>query len=586
MTAMGTPPPQRTPEPPDTQVPKPPRRRPASMEPSELGFKPQHPVHWLSPTMLVTTAAQVLLSSVFGEFLDKRELQGTLPEEIIDERPGSLDDTGVWFDFVADLGDGFNPTYTIAYLLAQDAIEVDGAQLPRGHFLMMGGDEIYPTPSSGRYDDKTVGPYKAALPNPPPDGTPALYALPGNHDWYDGLSSFLRLFARSGRDEIGGWCSRQSRSYFAIRLPQRWWLLALDTQFGAYIDQPQLDYFHKMAAQIQPNDKIILCTPTPSWVEASWDTGAYDSTDFFIRTVLAPTNADIKLMLSGDLHHYARYEGSDRQLIHCGGGGAYLYPTHRMPEDIQVPPKPASPHHHLAEPPEQYHLRHTFPTKATSRRYAAGVFFRAPTRNPGFIGMLGTVHTLFMASLVGLFLHTSALTHKWLELPIAIMTLVFLLGGIAFANSPTGGGGKAWRRIALGALHGIAQLALGVGATWLLAHIHVLHSTWPLPIVAGVVYLFVVGAVGTLILCAYMLVASTFGVNLNELFSAQGITDSKSFLRMRIDEAGALTIYPIEVPTVSRQWIATPGSEVAHASWIEPTKPIGYGLTEPPIVIR
>jgi hypothetical protein len=87
-------------------------------------------------------------------------------------------------------------------------------------------------------------------------------------------------------------------------------------------------------------------------------------------------------------------------------------------------------------------------------------------------------------------------------------------------------------------------------------------------------------------LCAYMLVASTFGVNLNELFSAQGITDSKSFLRMRIDDSGALTIYPIEVPTISRTWVVTPGAEVAHASWIEPTKPIGYGLTEPPIVVR
>src|SRR5258705_13793361 len=99
-------------------------------------------------------------------------------------------------------------------------------------------------------------------PNPPPEGTPALYALPGNHDWYDGLSSLLRLFARNGREEIGGWCSRQSPSYFAIRPPQRWGLLAVDTQFGAYIDQPQLDYFHKAAGQIQPGGKIILCTPT------------------------------------------------------------------------------------------------------------------------------------------------------------------------------------------------------------------------------------------------------------------------------------------------------------------------------------
>jgi hypothetical protein len=596
MTAMGMgSPPQQRREPEAARGPgadpgsvgasPPARARPTSMQPSELGFTPQHPVHWLSPTMLATTALQVVLSSVFGEFLDKRELQGSLPDKINDERPGQVDDTEVWFDFVADLGDGFDPTYSIAYLLAQDAIEVDGTRLPRGQFLMMGGDEIYPTPSSGRYDDKTYGPYKAAMPNPPPGVPPALYALPGNHDWYDGLSSFLRLFARNGKEDIGGWLSKQARSYFAIRLPQRWWLLAVDMQFGAYIDQPQLDYFARVAAEIQPDDKIILCTPTPAWVEASWNAGCYDSTDFFIRTVLNPTGAEIRLMLSGDLHHYARYEGP-RQLIHCGGGGAYLYPTHRLPESLPVPPPPANRHHHRAEPTATYALRHTFPSKKQSRRYAAGVFWRGLTRNPGFIGLVGTAHTLFMASIVTLFVPSSPLTRKWLELPIAIMVLVLLGGGIAFANSPTGGRGKGLRRIGLGIAHGVAQIALGVGATWLLVSLGVLNSTWPLPIVAGLGYLFAVGLVAAEVFFAYMLVASSFGINLNELFSAQAITESKSFLRMHINADGALTIYPVQVPTVSRSWVATPEATVAHASWLEPRRPIGYGLTEPPVVVR
>jgi len=65
---------------------------------------------------------------------------------------------------VADIGDGFDPTYTIAYLLAQPGLTVEGQQLPRGEVLMFGGDEVYPTASTQRYEDRTKGPYKAAMP--------------------------------------------------------------------------------------------------------------------------------------------------------------------------------------------------------------------------------------------------------------------------------------------------------------------------------------------------------------------------------------------------------------------------------------
>ncbi|HKD96913.1 MAG TPA: metallophosphoesterase, partial [Micromonosporaceae bacterium] len=332
MTATGAPH-QRTSEPFEPDV-----YRPVSTSSDELGFTRRPPVHWLSPSMLASTAGQVVISSVFGEFLDKRELQGSFPARVHDERPHAADDTDVWFDYVADVGDGFNPTYTVAYLLGQDHLEVAGERLPRGRFLVMGGDEIYPTPSTSLYADKMKGPYKAAMPQPPPEGSPRMYALPGNHDWYDGLSSFMRLFAKGGRDNIGGWTNEQDRSYFAIRLPHRWWLLAIDTQFGAYIDDPQLAYFREVVTHIEKGDRVIVCPPNPSWVEATEDPDAYNAMDYFVRTVLKPTGATIKVMLSGDLHHYARYENPKRQLIHCGGGGAYLYPTHRMPEHITVPP--------------------------------------------------------------------------------------------------------------------------------------------------------------------------------------------------------------------------------------------------------
>jgi hypothetical protein len=81
----------------------------------------------------------------------------------------------------------------------------------------MGGDQVYPTPSTEGYEDRLKGPYIAALPCPPHGvPRPTLYALPGNHDWYDGLTAFLRLFVRVKTDNIGGWRTEQSRSYFAV----------------------------------------------------------------------------------------------------------------------------------------------------------------------------------------------------------------------------------------------------------------------------------------------------------------------------------------------------------------------------------
>ncbi len=43
------------------------------------------------------------------------------------------------------------------------------------------------------------------------------------------------------------------------------------------------------------------------------------------------------------------------------------------------------------------------------------------------------------------------------------------------------------------------------------------------------------GLVASQLVAAYLLVASSFGVNVNELFAGQGIEDFKSFLRLRID---------------------------------------------------
>jgi hypothetical protein len=283
-------------------------------------------VRWLAPGELLRTAIKVGLSSVFADYADRREVQAALPATVVALAPDA--DGGVWLDHVADLGDGFDPTYTVALLLAADRLDVDppdeapedvpAVTLPRGRLLVLGGDQIYPTPSSPGYEDRMKGPYRSALGSGAADPSPLMVALPGNHDWYDGLTAFLRLFAQ--RRSLGGWRTAQTRSYFAVQLPERWWLVGVDTQLGTYIDDPQIRYFRDhLSSQLRPGDAVILAVPSPTWVQtAEHDGDAFNALHYFEREVVEqyrdletgqvrPTGATVRLWLTGDLHHYARY---------------------------------------------------------------------------------------------------------------------------------------------------------------------------------------------------------------------------------------------------------------------------------------
>ena len=82
-----------------------------------------------------------------------------------------VDETGAyWIDYVADVGDGFEPTYTAAYLLAQDSLDVRGAgPLPHGDILIMGGDQCYPQATREEYKKRLLLPFSWAFTVPSPD---------------------------------------------------------------------------------------------------------------------------------------------------------------------------------------------------------------------------------------------------------------------------------------------------------------------------------------------------------------------------------------------------------------------------------
>ncbi|MCT2583178.1 metallophosphoesterase [Actinophytocola gossypii] len=561
-----------------------PRPRPRAITEEQLGFRPRRAVRWLNPGVLVATGTQSVMANIFGSYADKRELQGTLPDTVHEHR---ADET--WLDFVADLGDGFDATYSVASLLAASSLDV-GETLPRGRLLIMGGDQVYPAASTEAYEDRSKGVYRAALPAAPPEA-PRLFALPGNHDWYDGLTSFLRVFAQ-GRP-FGGWATEQTRSYFAVELPQRWWLYAIDTQFDDYVDAPQLAYFREAATRLDEGDAVILCTSAPEWVPAGsgGEHKGYDTIEFFLREIVRPRGATVPLMLTGDKHYYTRYTERDgtAQRITCGLGGAYLSGTHKAPEELTLPPTKSR----VRDPsePVTYDLAARYPGRTRSEWLATGIV-RLPWRNPGFWALTGVLQTaMTLAVLFGLtesdnpdrqnvFGQVAAWT------PAALAGLVLVFAGIAFARIDLP---KAARtNVFAGIVHAAGHLALSTGWAFVVRWLYQdvvpdgAAGEWLLLGLLAVVTPVLVGFLDAQVVALYLLVASRFGINSNEAFAGQGIEDDKGFLRLHIAPDGTLTVYPIKLTRICRHWRPNPDGAPTDP-WLLPEEPLRPELIEPPI---
>lgn len=325
-------------------------------------------IGWFEPGLLISTAAREAVSTLFGRYADRRE--GIAAANAI--APASLDGKldysehrgDFWFDYLADTGDGWNPTYAMARLLSGGSVAAGGETLPRGRLLVLGGDQVYPSASRENYQTRFRDPFEEAFapggePSWDPNGEdgPHLYALPGDHDWHDGLNAFFGLFCRRrttaagalgvSRDGavIAGRETRQTRSYFALKLPHDWWLWGTDSQMEGYIDQPQIDYFsHAASTWMDSGSKLILCVAEPVWenaVEGKTD-DRYRSFNYLERLAglarhpqtNAPMGHELKLVLTGDSHHYSRFEeeGAEakRQYVTCGGGGAFTSATHQL----------------------------------------------------------------------------------------------------------------------------------------------------------------------------------------------------------------------------------------------------------------
>jgi hypothetical protein len=92
-------------------------------------------------------------------------------------------------------------------------------------------------------------------------------------------------------------------------------------------------------------------------------------------------------------------------------------------------------------------------------------------------------------------------------------------------------------------------------------------------------------AAGSFVMGIYLLISlNVFGRHSEEAFSGLRVEDFKHFLRLHIDRAGTLTIWPIRIERVPRRWrdrAETDGTQ----SRVVPDEPLVTDLIEPAIVL-
>lgn len=531
---------------------------PVPSDESELGFSPQKPVRWFAPAVLARTAIQVAVATKFSELMDRRDLQASLSGDFIDLSAAGQE---MWLDYVADTGDGFDATATVASVLARETVVLDGVETHAGSLLVLGGDAAYPAASEEAYEDRLIGPFQAVRPW---SADPRwVVALPGNHDWYDGLTSFLRVFCRRpDRRWLGIWQTLQSRSYWAVKLPHGWWVWGVDVQLGAYIDPAQRAYFQHMRTRIAPGDRIILCWAKPTWAHASERNSALpEGLDYFIERVVVDSSL-VRLCLAGDTHHYARHvprSPAEAQKITVGGGGAYTSATHRL------------------EAPRDYTIAARYPEEGDSARLARGVVL-ALYRNRTFWLVPAVLYALL--ALPGDWL-TAGLRrpdgpgHSWGALASTVVAVVMLWLALCGFARFTGVGGT-WRTRAAATFHLLLHGAIIGGVIWLCRAVD-----WgPTPTTTGAVLAcFTAGAaLGPLATGLYLYGAQRVGVNVNEAFSAMAIQDYKCFLRIHLGADGDMKLYPVKIENCPR-WTFSPDET---GRWFQPeTEPVAQLIEDP-----
>lgn len=256
------------------------------------------------------------------------------------------------FLLMGDTGEGDRSQYAVVPPALNVASDTD--------FMVIASDVIYPCGEAADYPDKFFRPYQG-YPGP-------IYAVPGNHDWYDGLRGFLRVFCDLDLECLPGpWLGRfgfvprllwrrpgevdgkaldeareryrgspkqraaQPGPYWAIDTPALR-IVGIDTGITGGIDRDQGAWLREVSAGPKPK---LLITGKPLYVDDTVRPGQIEGGGTVDAIIKDPAHNYVAA-IGGDIHNYQRYpikldDGRTLQYLVSGGGGAFMHATHTIP---------------------------------------------------------------------------------------------------------------------------------------------------------------------------------------------------------------------------------------------------------------
>jgi hypothetical protein len=483
----------------------------------------------------------------------------------------------IWIDFAADTGDDRDVSAHVGAMLAStyDVDDGDGGRLllPRGDMLVFGGDVSYPVATADEIYKRLVLPWNEELRKVGASARKrVLLGAPGNHDWYDGLDGFGRLFRRRidepfrsddhdttprlgkrlrkrpGRkvglvartihlDEVGylygllmGF-SRAVRAFFrgtSIRRRRRLVLRGYEPiQEASYFALPlapgldlwgadrqlgRVDFrqrsYFTKRRKKDPQRAVLFVAGDPAMAYGHRN----DPGARMLAACRLSLERDRVLFLAGDFHHYERRTIGKSIHVIAGGGGAFLHGTRIAPYPDAVGPPDA-----------------VYPNAVASRKLALQVPLKLMIGRAGLLvhlalGLLasvelGAAHKAGIGALLGTSLVISA--------GLALLLYVIALQGH----------GTRTMRAALAIPFGAVLGLLPMGLVFAVPHLS-FHA-------ADGAVLVTCAFVGSFLFGVYLTLLNLLGLEHQQAFTVLGHPGYKHFVRLCVHPNGKVEAWTI-----------------------------------------
>jgi hypothetical protein len=382
----------------------------------------------------------------------------------------------LYIDFVADTGDDVAVSRAVArlvfvpYELPDPDRPGEFLTAPRGDILLFGGDTAYPVATAQELMDRVIAPWNQVLQAAPDNGRPrVLLGVPGNHDWYDGLDGFGRMFRRSAPGVVArphawslspgmiehyaewareffregtvekpaalvlsGYTAVQNASYFALPLAPAIKLLAVDRQLTT-TDSRQAEFLGGYY-QAHSDSATVAVLPDPVY---HFGDPSRTGTQMIESLQLDLVGRET-FVLSGDIHHYERLEGGKTLHVTAGGGGAFLHPARIAKGGVRPTvswPGVAQSRALLREVPWKLFLGRSgyLPHFGLTALFAAAYFVSYQLRAGANVVVTASILTTLL--IAGIYFLIGGGVRRWSVLPIAlvaaVITVFLPIGGVA-----------------------------------------------------------------------------------------------------------------------------------------------------------